>query len=108
MESMDFLEKMDLIEPDMVEHASYIPRRRHVRWTYYASMAACLAVVVACGALFINAQSTGDANIQVSDGVASFISSTPMLWLLVGIIALVAAVGLGVCIAKKRRSGGEA
>ena len=107
MNNTDFLEKMDLVDLDMVEHAAEKPRRKHVRWTYYASMAACFAVVVACGFCFSLSADIANTSGETPEGVASMIGSTPMIWILIGIVALAGGVFLAISIIKKRRPSGD-
>ena len=107
MNNTDFLEKMDLVDLDMVEHAAEKPRKKHVRWTYYASMAACVGVVVMCGVFFSLSNMTVDTSGEVAEGVASMIGSTPMIWILIGIVALAGAVVLAINIIKKRNASGD-
>ena len=105
MDNFEFLEKMDLVDMDMVEHAAERPRRKHVRWTYYASLAACFGVIVMSGILFAFSDKNEKMTGTVEPGVASMVSSTAMLWIMIGAAALVVAIILIVVIVKKRRSG---
>ena len=107
MNNTDFLEKMDLVDLDMVEHAAEKPHKKHVRWTYYASMAACIGVVIMCGIFFSLSDKTGSTSGNVAEGVASMIGSTPMMWILIGIAALIGAVAIAICIIKKRNASDD-
>lgn len=107
MNNTDFLEKMDLVDLDMVEHATKKPLKKHVRWTYYASMAACFGVFVMCGIFFALSDKTANTSGEVAEGVASMIGSTSMIWILIGIIALAVAVIIAIIIIKKRNASGD-
>ena len=118
MNNTDFLEKMDLVDLDMVEHAAEKPLKKHVRWTYYASagaiamivivsMAACFGVFVMCGIFFALSDKTANTSGEVAEGVASMIGSTSMIWMLIGIIALAVAVIIAIIIIKKRNASGD-
>ena len=82
MKGIDFLEGLNEIDLEYIQEAEEDTSATRIRWGYYVSLAACLALMVTSGVVFGRMNSDSLHSLQSSDGVASMISSpTGLFWM---------------------------
>ncbi|MBO6301898.1 MAG: hypothetical protein J6N15_05630 [Ruminiclostridium sp.] len=53
MTGKDMLRKMELVDPEFIETAGRIPKRKPIKWQQWTALAACLMIAVISGVMMV-------------------------------------------------------
>ncbi len=101
MNGKQLLEKMDLIDPQFIEEADRMPRKKPVFWQQWGALAASLAIALIAGLAVVFLP---DNNIPITGtGDTASIFGDGGIALVVLMISLLAAVGITAHIIRKTK-----
>ncbi len=97
MTGKDLLQKMELVDPEYIEKAGRVPKKKPIRWQQWTALAACLMIAVFSGVVMIVSPDEGTLiNVSNSDTASIFSTGGVMMILLaaslLGALAVVALI----------------
>ena len=100
----ELLRKMELIDPEYIEAADKIPRKKKkpIRWMQWTALAACIALTVFSGIMVIISPNEGAA-VKVSPGDTASLFSADGVMVLLFAASILATLAVAALIIKDKR-----
>ena len=100
------LRKMELVDPEFIETAGRLPKRKPIKWQQWTALAACLAIAVISGVMMaVDPDGAEAVPVSGSDTASLFSTGGAMLILLAA--SLLGALAIIALMIKDKRSDGN-